>query len=87
MAVINFVFLGRRVDVIDGHGARVPFAPSPELDQARGQFLLDEKGAADSARSAYERGVRLFIDTAGFLLAGLVVGWRQRRRARATAGA
>ncbi len=83
VAVMNFVFLGRRVEVIDQRGARVPFAPWPELDHSRDQFLLDEKGAADSARSAYERGVRLFIGTFGFLLAGLVVGWRQRALARA----
>ncbi len=83
VAVVNFVFLGRRVEVIDQHGARVQFQPWPELDRSREQFLLDEKGAADSARSAYERGARLFISTAGFLLAGLLVGWRQRARKRA----
>ena len=83
VAVMNFVFLGRRVDVIDQHGTRVKFQPWPDLDHSREQFLLDEKGAADSARSAYERGARLFIGTTGFLLAGLLVGWRQRARKRA----
>ena len=83
VAVVNFVFQGRRVDVISEKGVRVPFTPWAALDQSRAQFLLDEKGAADAARSAYERGVRLFLSTAGFLLAGLVVGWRQRVRARA----
>ncbi len=83
VAVMNYVFLGRRVDVVDSHGTRVPFTPWAELDRKREQFLLDEKGAADSARAAYERGARLFLGTAGFLLAGLVVGWRQRARSRA----
>ena len=83
VAVMNYVFDGRRVDVVDAHGARIPFTPWPELDQKRARFLLDEKGAEDSARAAWERGARLFIATAGFLLAGLVVGWRQRVRSRA----
>ena len=82
-AVMNFVFEGRRQDVIDSHGARVAFVPWPDIDRSRQAFLLDEKGAADSARAAWERGARLFITTTGFLLAGLVVGWRQRARARA----
>jgi len=83
VAVVNFVFLGRRVDVVNAQGTRVAFTPWASLDQSRERFLLDEKGAADAARSAYERGARLFIGTAGFLLVGLVVGWRQRVRARA----
>jgi len=83
VAVMTYVFTGRRVDVVDSHGKRVPFTPWPELDRKREQFVLDEKGATDSARAAWERGARLFISTAGFLLAGLVVGWRQRVRARA----
>jgi hypothetical protein len=85
VAVMNYVFLGRRVEVIDAHGTRVAFTPWAELDRKRERFLLDEKGAADSARAAFDRGTRLFVGTAGFLFAGLVVGWRQRARARARA--
>ena len=80
-ATINYVFQGGRSDVIDASGARVPFAPTFEQGRAREQFVRDEKGAEASAQSAFERGVRLFIGTAGFMLAGLVVGWRQRTRA------
>jgi hypothetical protein len=80
VAVMNYVFVGRRVDVVDSHGARVPLAPWEALERQREQFLLDEKGAADTARAAYDRGARLFIGTAGFLLAGLLVGRRQRAR-------
>ena len=80
VATIAYVFQGDRRDVIDASGARVPFVPTLEQGRAREQFVRDEKGAEASAQSAFERGVRLFIGTAGFLLAGLVVGWRQRAR-------
>ena len=83
VATIAYVFQGDRPDVIDANGARVPFIPTLEQGRAREQFVRDEKGAEASAQSAFERGVRLFIGTAGFLLAGLVVGWRQRARAAA----
>jgi len=43
--------------------------------------MRDEKGAEDAAEAAYERGIRLFLETAGFIVAGLAVGLRQRRRA------
>jgi hypothetical protein len=61
----------------------VPFVPTLEQGRAREQFVRDEKGAEASAQSAFERGVRLFIGTAGFLLAGLLVGWRQRAHSAA----
>jgi hypothetical protein len=80
VATVNYVFSGSRSDVIDASGARVPFVPTLEQARAREQFVRDEKGAEASAQSAFERGVRLFIGTAGFMLAGLVVGWRQRAR-------
>ena len=80
-ATINYMFLGSRLDVIDMNGGHVLFVPTIDQGRAREQFLRDEKGAEASAQSAYERGVRLFVGTAGFLLAGLVVGWRQRPRA------
>jgi hypothetical protein len=82
-ATVAYVFQGQRPDVIDATGARVPFVPTLEQGRAREQFVRDEKGAEASAQSAFERGVRLFIGTAGFLLAGLVVGWRQRARCAA----
>ena len=83
VATINYLFLGNRIDVIDASGARVPFVPTLAQGRAREQFVRDEKGAEASAQSAFERGVRLFISTAGFMLAGLVVGWRARTRVRA----
>jgi len=43
--------------------------------------MRDEKGAEDAAQAACERGIRLFLSAAGFLVAGLLVGWRQRGRA------
>ncbi len=82
-ATVSYMFQGSRLDVIDANGGHVLFVPTPEESRAREQFVRDEKGAEASAQSAYERGVRLFIGTAGFMLAGLVVGWRQRVRARA----
>ncbi len=83
VATIDYIFLGNRVDVIDASGARVPFVPSLAQGRAREQFVRDEKGAEATAQSAFERGVRLFISTAGFMLAGVAVGWRARTRARA----
>ena len=83
VAAMNYKYLGQRTELLDEQGHRVVFAPSPEQTLAREQVLRDEKGAEDSARSAYERGVRLFLSIAGFLLAGAIVGTRQRARARA----
>jgi hypothetical protein len=80
-ATINYMFQGSRLDVIDANGGHVLFVPTPEESRAREQFVRDEKGAEATAQSMYERGLRLFVGTAGFLLAGLAVGWRQRRRA------
>ena len=81
VATINYKFMGRRLDVIDAQGNRVPLTLTPALTAEREQIVLDEKGAQDSAESAFDRGVHLFISTAGFMLAGFAVGWRQRRRA------
>jgi hypothetical protein len=64
--------------VLGPTGARVRFAPVPDQERAREQFVRDEKGAEDSARSSFEHGLRLFIEAAAFMLAGAVVGWRQR---------
>ena len=80
-ATINYLFQGRLVPFIDANGARVPFNPTQELIRNREQFVRDEKGAEDSGRGAYERGVKLFAYAAVFMLAGLLVGWRQRDRA------
>jgi hypothetical protein len=78
-ATVAYLFQGTRADVIDPQGARVAFVPSAQQGLQRDQFVRDEKAAEDSAQAAYERGIRLFIETAAFLLAGLAVGWRQRR--------
>jgi hypothetical protein len=81
VASINYKFMGRRLDVIDTQGTRVPLTLTPALTAEREQIVRDEKGAEDSAESAFDRGMHLFISTAGFMLAGLAVGWRQRARA------
>ena len=81
VAAMNYKYLGRRTELVDEQGRRVVFDPTPQQTLDREQVLRDEKGAEDSARSAYERGVRLFLGTLGFLVAGLLVGWRQRARA------
>lgn len=81
VAAMNYKYLGQRGVFIDDQGRRVVFDPTPQQTLDREQVLRDEKGAEDSARAAYERGVRLFLGTIGFLVAGMVVGWRQRARA------
>ena len=80
-ATVAYMFQGTRIPVLDANGARTSFVPQPDQERAREQFVRDEKGAEDSARAGYEHGVRLFISAVAFMLAGLVVGWRQRRRA------
>lgn len=80
-ATINYLFQGRLAQVVDAHGNRVAFNPPQDLIRNREQFVRDEKGAEDSGRAAYERGIRLFANAAVFMLAGLLVGWRQRGRA------
>jgi len=80
-ATVAYLFQGNHIDVIDARGARAAFVPTPEQERAREQFVRDEKGAESSAQGAYERGMRLFAESAAFMLAGVVVGWRQRRRA------
>jgi hypothetical protein len=79
-AMINYLVLGRRDAFIDAFGSRVPFNPTQELMRTREQFVRDEKGAEDVGHQFYERGVRLFASAALFLLAGTIVGWRQRAR-------
>jgi hypothetical protein len=81
VAAMNYKYLGRRGELIDGHGDRVTFDPTSEQTMDREQVMRDEKGAEDAGRAAQERGVRLFLSAAGFMVAGLVVGWRQRGRA------
>ena len=79
-ATVAYLFQGERDDVLGPTGARTRFAPAPDQERAREQFVRDEKGAEDSARSSFEHGLRLFIEAAAFMLAGAVVGWRQRSR-------
>jgi hypothetical protein len=43
--------------------------------------VRDENAAEASAQASYERGMRLFVEAAAFMLAGVAVGWRARRRA------
>ena len=81
VAAMNYKYLGRRTELLDEAGKRVVFDPTPQQTSDREQVMRDEKGAEDAAQSAYERGVRLFLSAAGFLLAGALVGWRQRGRA------
>ena len=81
VAAMNYKYLGKRSELVDETGKRVTFAPTPQQASDREQVMRDEKGAEDAAQSAYERGVRLFLGTAGFMVAGLLVGWRQRARA------
>ena len=80
-ATVAYMFQGARIDVLDAQGARVPFAPAADQERAREQFVRDEKGAEMSARASYDHGIRLFLGAAIFMLAGFVVGWRQRGRA------
>ena len=72
---------GRRAEVLAADGTRAPFVPSPAQAQAREKFVSDEKGAEVSAQAAWERGMRLLVETAIFMLAGLAMGVRARRRA------
>jgi hypothetical protein len=81
VATVNYKYLGRRLQVIDEHGQRIAFAPSAALQTEREEIVRDERGAEAAALSAFDRGVHLLISAAGFLLAGLLVGWRQRKRA------
>jgi len=81
VAVMNYKFLGKRTELLDEQGHRVLFDPTPQQTQDREQVMRDEKGAEDAAEAAYERGIRLFIEIAGFIVAGLLTGLRQRARA------
>ena len=81
VATMNYKYLGKRTELLDEQGHRIVFNPTPEQTQDREQILRDEKGAEDGAEAAYERGVRLFLESAGFIVAGLLVGLRQRARA------
>ena len=81
VAAMNYKYLGQRTELVDDQGHRVVFAPTPLQTSDREEVLRDEKGADVSASAAWERGVRLFLSIAGFLAAGAIVGWRERRRA------
>ena len=81
VASMNYKYLGKRTELVDEQGRRMVFDPTPQQTLDREQVLRDEKGAEDTARAAYDRGVRLFLGALGFLVAGMVVGWRQRARA------
>lgn len=78
-ATVAYLFQGQHIEVLDPAGARLRFVPAPDQERAREQFVRDEKGAEDTARSGFEHGMRLFIAAVVFMMAGVVVGWRQRR--------
>lgn len=80
-ARVAYLFQGDRADVVEASGARAPFQPSADEMRAREQFVRNEKGAESSALSSWDRGIRLLAESAVFMLAGLVVGWRERRPA------
>ena len=80
-ATVAYMFEGRRIEVLDTSGARIAFVPTADQEHAREQFVRDEKGAEDTARSSFEHGLRVSIGLLSFMLAGAAVGWRQRRRA------
>ena len=83
VAAMNYKYLGKRTELLDVQGHRAVFDPTPEQSQDREQVMRDEKGAEDAADAAYERGVRLFLEATGFIVAGLAAGLRQRGRGRA----
>jgi len=76
-----YLLQGERPSVIDLSGARVPYQPSVDETNEREQLVRNEKGAESTAVLYWERGIRQLIETAVFLLAGLALGWRARRRA------
>ena len=80
-ARIAYLFQGMRAEVIDASGVRVPFVPAADEARAREQFVRDEKGAESSALASWDRGMRLLVEAAAFMLAGFAVGWRQRGQA------
>ena len=80
-ATVGYLFQGSHAEVLDVDGKRTLFMPAPDQERAREQFVRDEKGAESAAQAAWERGIRLFVEAAAFMLAGFAVGWRQRRRA------
>jgi len=80
-ARIAYVFEGGHAQVVDAAGARVPFVPSADEMRAREQFVRNEKGAESSALASWDRGLRLLVEAAAFMVAGVIVGWRMRRRA------
>jgi len=84
-ATVSYVFQGERTDVVDAGGARTRFVPTPEQERAREQFVRNEKGAEVAAQAGWERGIRLLLETATVLVAGIVLGRRQRGRPRVRA--
>jgi hypothetical protein len=78
---VAYRLLGERITIIDAAGTRIPFQPTADEMREREQLIRDEKGAEGAALTALDHGLRLLIETAFFLLAGLFLGWRARRRA------
>ncbi len=78
-ARVAYLFEGDRADIVDPSGARVPFLPTADEMRAREQFVRNEKGAESSALSSWDRGIRVLVEAAAFMLAGFAVGWRARR--------
>jgi hypothetical protein len=82
-AALNFRLTGKRGQVIDADGNRVRFQPSDDDLAGRDSLVHGQKGTEDASAQFLERGVRLLASAAVFLLAGLTLGARQRRRPRA----
>jgi hypothetical protein len=82
-AALNFRLTGKRGQVIDADGNRVRFQPTDDDLAGRDSLVHGQKGTEDASAQFLERGVRLLASAAVFLLAGLALGARQRRRTRA----
>ena len=80
-AAVAYKLQGERIEIIDAAGTRRLFVPSTNEMREREDFLRNEKGAEASALASLDRGIRLLVEAAVFLLAGLGLGWRARRRA------
>lgn len=79
-AAIAYKLQGERIEILDAAGARMLFQPSANEMREREQLLRNEKGAEAAALASLDHGIRLLVEAAIFLLAGLGLGWRARRR-------
>jgi hypothetical protein len=80
-AVVAYKFEGEFIDIVDAAGTRMPYRPSTDEMREREGLVRNEKGAESAAVAALDRGIRLLVEAAVFMLAGFALGWRARRRA------